>query len=657
MSAAIDKIKEIIDSNQSNEGNFNNFALQGGAGSGKTESLKEIILYISKKYPEKKIACITHTNVAVEEIKSRVGDKYTISTIHSFLNELTKNYKKNIQEVLYTIFCLSQIAGEGYDEYKKAYGRYTKKLFNIKKEVAEKIIGKKEYDKSSSQYNDQLNENIEGLNSEIENIIASKDYNNIRYNETRFDSLEDLSYSHDSLLTVSYKLAEKFELLPKIISDKYDYIFIDEYQDTHEKIIDLFLNLLPPNRKTTIGLFGDSMQGIYDDGIGNITKLIEEKKLLKVDKEDNFRCSLEVINFINIIRDDDIEQKLALKDGEVESHRRGKVQIFYKVYGDKPRATGSQDDKSRYLKSLNELISTAKLEFNFDGKKLLVLTNKSISQEVKFNNLYTVFNERFIDVKEEIEKELSKVQVKDLGDLCRLFASKKYNELMIYLKKGGFQITSIDDKKRITAHFQYLLSNDLSLEEALSYGIDNKLIRKSERHKNYILGKENFISQLEEDVKFKEFEANYLGGITTRAQLKRDKQIELSEEEFSEFERSFKKKRFFTDLFSPKVRFHEVLNYFSYLGEETEYITMHKTKGSGIKNVMVVLDEYLWNMYNFKSIYDEEIPTQTRIKNQKLFYVACSRAINNLAVVLMLQDINEEKKMKEYFKFCEFIEK
>jgi DNA helicase-2/ATP-dependent DNA helicase PcrA len=657
MSGAVDKIKEIIDSNHSTEGNFDNFALQGGAGSGKTESLKEIILYISEKYPDKKIACITHTNVAVEEIKSRVGNKYTISTIHSFLNELTKSYKKNLQEVIYSVFCLPNIVCEGYDEHKKAYNKYTKKLFNIKKEAADKIIGKKDYDKSPTHYNNQLNENINGLNSEIENIIASKDYNNIRYNETRFDSFEDLSYSHDSLLTVSYELAEKFELLPKIISDKYDYIFIDEYQDTHEKIINLFLSLLPQNRNTTIGLFGDSMQGIYDDGIGNITKFIEEGKLLKVDKADNFRCSLEVIKFINIIRDDDIEQELALKDGEVESDRRGKVQVFYKIYGEKPRANGSIDDKSKYLQALNELISTAKLEFNFDNKKLLVLTNKSISQEVNFDNLYTVFNERFMDVKGEIEKELSKVQVKELGDLCRLFAGEKYNELMIHLKKGGFQIKSVDDKKRITDHFKYILSNDLSLEQALSYGLDNKLIKKSERHKNYTLEKENFISQLDKDVKFKELEKNYLEGIKTRAQFKRDKLIELSEEEFSEFEHSFKKKRFLIDLFSNKVRFHEVLNYLSYLGEETEYITMHKTKGSGIKNVMVVLDEYLWNMYNFKSIYDSDMPIQTRIKNQKLFYVACSRAISNLAIVLMLQDINEEKKMKEYFKFCEFLEK
>ncbi len=67
-----------------------NFILQGGAGSGKTESLKRVLEYISQNYPDKKVACITHTNLAVDEIISRVDEEYTICTIHSFVNSLIK---------------------------------------------------------------------------------------------------------------------------------------------------------------------------------------------------------------------------------------------------------------------------------------------------------------------------------------------------------------------------------------------------------------------------------------------------------------------------------------------------------------------------------------------------------------------------------------
>lgn len=106
----LDKIINCIKNNR-------NFVLQGGAGSGKTETLKQLLEFISEHYPEKKIACITHTNLAVDEIKSRVGDQYTISTIHSFLNSLTKDYKKNIQRVIYDIFKLSNVERKGLENY------------------------------------------------------------------------------------------------------------------------------------------------------------------------------------------------------------------------------------------------------------------------------------------------------------------------------------------------------------------------------------------------------------------------------------------------------------------------------------------------------------------------------------------------------------
>lgn len=79
---------------------------------------------------------------------------------------------------------------------------------------------------------------------------------------------------------------------------------------------------------------------------------------------------------------------------------------------------------------------------------------------------------------------------------------------------------------------------------------------------------------------------------------------------------------------------------------------MHKTKGSGIENVIVVLDEYFWNKYNFKSIYDSSIDENKRYENQKLFYVASSRTINNLAIVRMIENEKEVEIMKKYFRNC-----
>lgn len=654
MTTAMDGIKKIIDDNQQNGDLFKNFVLQGGAGSGKTESLKEIITYISEKYPNKKIACITHTNVAVDEIILRIGNKYEISTIHSFLNSIIKNYKKNLKEIIHHIFSVSKIENMNYDEYKKVYGKYSTKLYIIKSAAPNKIMTKKEYDKNATSHNDDLNRNIDSLNKTIKDIISEKEHINIEYNETRFDSFEELTFSHDSLLFLAYKLCKEFDLLPKIINDKYDFIFIDEYQDTDEYVIKLFLELLPQNEKTTIGLFGDSMQSIYENGVGSVTEYINKKMLTEILKEDNYRCSSEVIKFINVLRNDTIEQKVALKKGEDESSRKGSVKFYYKISNKKPNKYSSIGDKSAYQTTLNNLINLVKEENkSLNNRKILMLTNKSISTETGFMNLYTIFSDRYSDVKDEIEREFSRIQLSDIVELCRLYQNKNYNQILVLLKKNGFQVKSIEDKKKISTFLNYLLKENLGIDKVLHYAFKHKLIKKTEAHESYRLTRKQFLDDLESDSSFKNLETFYLNGANTINRIKDNHNIDLSKEEFDALEKALKKKKFYIDLFSDKVKFNEILNYYKYLNEELEYITMHKTKGSGIENVIVVLDEFFWDNYNFKGIYNDK----NNLKSLKLFYVACSRAIKNLIIIRLVEDEDEEKIMKGYFKNCEMIKK
>lgn len=656
MSQAIATIKQIIDGNQLKAEVFTNFVLQGGAGSGKTESLKEIIGYVSSTYPDKKIACITHTNIAVDEIISRVGDSFEISTIHSFLNNLIRNYRKNIKEVIGHIFYLQYPAVPGHEEYKKVYTKYATKLFSITGETAPKVTGKREYDKSPISFDKKLQDDIQHLNQIIADIIDKQDHRLIHYNESRFDSLKELSFSHDSLLTISCALCGRFTLLAKIISDKYDFIFIDEYQDSAPEVIRIFLEMLPNNRKTTVGLFGDSMQGIYEDGIGDVKHYVDQGLLKRVEKEDNFRCSKGVVDYINILRNDGIEQEVALKNGEKADQRIGEVKLFFRSFGAKPSPSSPADQKAAYADALNELIVQSRAQFDHSGTKVLMLTNKSISSEVGFKTLYKLFDDRYTEVKEEIEKELARIQVSELVELCRAYQAKAYNPLMVALKKKGFVIRSVKDKKVLSDHFTYLLESGLSMQGALNYALEKKLIRKSESHTNYLAACRQLMTELEADGNFKVFERHYNSGSNTRTRLEKNHGIVITEEEFDNFHQLLKRKNFAIGFLSDDIRFEEILNYYSYLNEETDYITMHKTKGSGIKNVIVVLDEYLWNRYNFKSIYDGQHDPTTRLTNQKLFYVACSRAISNLAVVRLVVDQAEENLMRDYFSNCEFVQ-
>lgn len=665
----LDEIKKCITDNE-------NFVLQGGAGSGKTEILKQTLEYLSKSNPHKKIACITHTNLAVDEIKSRVGEGYTISTIHSFLNDCIKDYKKNLHDVIFELFRIDLMEREAIEnyadekeqkteehkKYKKIYGKYASRLFTVQKGKTTKVEGKRDYDKDPIGYNELLNSKINDLNSEILTQIKSKESKEIKYNDTRFNSFRDLTYGHDGLLDISALLFERYPTIGRILQDKFDCIFVDEYQDANEKVIDIFLNKIPDNNKTLIGLFGDSMQAIYGDGVGDVENYINDGILKRINKEDNYRCSEQVVKFINSLRNDNLEQDVAFKkkvDGTFESigERQGSVEFYYSYSIEKPPSKSTpeekQEYKGNYIKALEHLISKA-----LNGEKnyrQLKLTNKSIAFDAGFEILYNVFNERFTDNKEAMDNHLAVLQLTDLFELCNAYKphnnsglSPDYNLVLSKLKKQGVGIKKIADKKEIKKKFDTVVNSDLSLYKTLEKAFDLKLLKKSEQYLGYLERRKTFLEEISNDTEFKTFRALYLAGKNTLTRIK-DKLPELDEYEFNELKKKVQKEVFYNDFFSDKINFQELLNYYNYQNEYTRYMTMHKTKGSGIDNVLVVLDEYFWNEYNFRHIYSGEAEDDKKWKNQKLFYVACSRAKNNLKIVRLISDEDEKIKLERFF--------
>ena len=80
------------------------FFVIAGAGAGKTKSLVDTLKHIKKSYKAKylpegrRVAVITYTENAAEEIQKRVGEEsiFRISTIHSFAWEVISKYKKHL---------------------------------------------------------------------------------------------------------------------------------------------------------------------------------------------------------------------------------------------------------------------------------------------------------------------------------------------------------------------------------------------------------------------------------------------------------------------------------------------------------------------------------------------------------------------------------
>lgn len=76
---------------------------------------------------------------------------------------------------------------------------------------------------------------------------------------------------------------------------------------------------------------------------------------------------------------------------------------------------------------------------------------------------------------------------------------------------------------------------------------------------------------------------------------------------------------------------------------------MHKTKGSGIENVLVVLDEYFWSKYDFKTVFSNDHNLEKKKISEQLFYVACSRAKTNLRCVRLVSTEEEEEAITQFF--------
>lgn len=387
----IDSLKQIKKHIQDG----NNFVLNGGAGSGKTRSLTDVLDFLYEQNPENKIACITFTNVASDEITERMSAKsikLRSSTIHDFLWDMMKTYQKNIKTALLELIASGDIKYDGEDSLSEEYF----------------------LDKS------------------------------IDYREWR--KIEKGIISHDEVLKLANKLFKDQPLLRKILGDKYDYILIDEYQDTEPQVIQIFLDFLQEDNSPIIGLFGDSMQSIYEKGIGSLADYIDSGKVKEVLKEDNWRCAKNVISLINKVRNDGLQQNPAGKNIV------GKVSFLYTTQNE----FNIQEIKQHQIFK----------DFDFSDykeNKELYLTHRLIAKQFGFENLLASYKYKDSltgDNPDKLTSHLFKIQ-----EIITLYKENKYNE---FLKRTDYRINKESDL--IT-----LKENIVKLETAIKGTIDEAI--------------------------------------------------------------------------------------------------------------------------------------------------------------------------------------
>lgn len=224
------------------------FRLEAGAGAGKTYSLvaalKRMIAVRGTELMQsgRKIACITYTEVARDEIAREVErhPAVLVETIHAFSWALLRQYQKALRELV--------AASE-----------------NRKDKLAE----------------------AGGVGSKL-----------VEY-ELGFFGIDEnrITLAHDDIPRyMSQLLAKpKFQLL---FQQQFPIVFIDEYQDTDRDFMAAINDhYFKPKKGPLIGLFGDHWQTIYNSEYELTAYPIEA-----IDKGSNFRSSPAIVDVLNCLR-------------------------------------------------------------------------------------------------------------------------------------------------------------------------------------------------------------------------------------------------------------------------------------------------------------------------------------------------------------------
>jgi DNA helicase-2/ATP-dependent DNA helicase PcrA len=611
-----------------------NFLLSGGAGSGKTYSLVSVIRQAILENPTAKVACMTYTNAAVKEIEERVNHKnLNVSTIHDFLWDNIKHFQKELKVAIISLANDEEVSRISIDDANPIPNTY---------------------------YED------------LEDGIQYKEYVRLR----------DGIISHDELLLVANYLFDKYPKLSSIVKDKYQFIFIDEYQDTSKAVVDIFLtHFKKSEKKNTIGFFGDAMQSIYEDGIGNLDEYKGEDadKVKEIPKKQNRRNPQLVINLANKLRTDGIIQEPSVDinapnmfEGIV---KQGTVLFLYSTDG----------NIENVEKSLCE-----NYDWDFNNTKQtkeLNLTHNLIASKAGFRELMDIYDsDPIIGLKTDILNKIKdnkknnrpEIAIDDNDTFDVVVDKFQLKNIQRNLKKDilladpikAELYNQLKDKLFSEVRKIYMNKDALTDDKKQDKDDENKKGSKRDNLIKHLFKIQNSISlyknkQYNDFLKVTDFRI-HIRSIANKRLLKEniDNLINVGEKTIEEVitdahEKGisiiddrllvFKEKNEYLYNRVKDVKFNEFQKLYEYLEGQTPFSTQHKTKGAEFDNVLVILDNGGWNNYNFEKMFLGTATPSVLERTQKLFYVCCTRAKKNLAVFFHNPDAQVIAKANEWF--------
>lgn len=573
------------------------FKVEAGPGAGKTRWLihhiNNVLADSNRLTCVNNIACITYTNIAVDEIKSRLNNRdgrVEVSTIHSFLyKNLVKSYAYLLKDNEGNLIPFNMKKLDGHDEHQPN----TK----IIQEWLNACDGNNSYLIFNSDNAPKTKKILSNLVYKIENdeIVLKISMNNIaiateiKFPSRRIKSNDFFTYKrmywkdgtidHEDVLFISHELLRQNPVLIEILRAKYPYIFLDEFQDTNP--IQTAIIKMLASEKCIIGVIGDYNQSIYGFQGANPADFKEFNLLgiMEYRIKDNWRCTQKIIDCLNAFDTD--SQQLCCREEE----------------GVKPIIIVSDIKKSlSYIKAKEEL-----KEDNTDFTSIILTkANENLRKlKMEVNAIENVSSENKWDIfqnKESNNKDRYFL-IKRLLKAYQFAIDKKFelaiNEILLLFKKKP--LNKIVDK---------LKQRSISLE-LLEYFVNN----------------ENF-----KDLTVKEFYSTLLNKLNT---------YDISESKYGTSGAA--------SIFAQENKVQVMLEHLKISDYKTELVTIHGAKGTEYNIVTLY-------------VFDDQSKAENKVKNclldatmtneeHRKKFVAMSRAKDYLYIVISELSKKTEKQI------------
>ena len=621
----------------------NLFLVNAPAGSGKTTWIRKNVRKYLLQNPNDNVLCITYTNRAAEELGKDVdSNRVYFGTIHSFINDFIGSFfsHESILELYWEVY-KNQIV-----------------------ERIENISQNRNWVESNMRY-------IEKYGRLTPEIVRSN-ITMISYNQAPFNSLYRGALGHDDLISLTRLAVERFPVIKKKISDKYQVVFIDEYQDTATDVLQIFYSSII-GKKSKLYLLGDKMQQIYrnyNGGFETYFNIFNKSINLSV----NYRTTPKIVSILNKIYNDECYKQTAYEKNKDENMDfLPEVRIVTDIE-----------------KNVSELME------QYKDSLILYLSNKSRFYNIGVGELYDAYSgmEKYsfgkkynaVDVltKEEIRENDALLSfLFTVNIIVDYFTKEFYGEVFRIIRKAGtyFNCEKFIIRKHIDKHLvKDKLDDIVALYNELSTTVDDFLSLCAE--KKYI--REEFYSavveendyQLVKNVKVQEVKvlADYMSDpkISTQHGVKGESHdtvvfvadnsrsnpvVHMSKffEMWSNIDITLSEFDAFYYIYSQmlnqienkigmkcsQLKADTYISVASIIDEELQAFTKkNETNPYYIQLLKVKMDKYFGkkNVTNVKECLKEGT-VYGPLCAYRLFYVGCSRAKRNLVIMINKKDI------------------